>query len=464
MDKETADLLRERIHPKIKSKTSIWNLLDDSYTGGVQYINNNHLFQYSRENNEDYKNRKARSVYFNHVQPLADMLVGFLFAEEPERRVSGFEYLIEKANRKSSFESFIQRVATLSLLFTVGVLVDSPQYDKNQIKSVADRKSNDLNPYCVFYHPTKIKDFKHDDNGDLIWLLLNNSYTEKTNPLIKEKDVEIYRLWQKGNYIDILFDGKDFTYDEVEIDIDQIPFIFANWRDVDQDFISDSIFEDIALLSRQIYNYISYLDESIASSSFKNLFYPIESEGDLPDEFLKSGMAALSVVPFNGALSGRPFFDSPSLNDLGSIITVVEMYVKEILSKVGLDKDQERNYVQSGIAKRLEFEKCETILRLGATQMEQVEKQIFKYAALWEGKGYDNVDINYIKKFQSEAIEEQLSRLYDMFTLPVERIKELALNLIVQKTLNSIGEDAKGYKNLKIEDSYEERYTSDDEK
>lgn len=465
MDKETAKLIRERIHPKIKEKKSIWSLLDDSYIGGDRYISNNHLFQYIRESNKDYKNRLARSVYFNHVQPLVDMLVGFLYSEKPDRKkTEPFNYLLEKANKKVSFENFMQRVATLSIMFTVGVLVDSPQYNQSEIKSVADRKNNKINPYCVFYSPHQIKDFYHNDEGELVWLLLDNSYIQKTNPFKKEEKIELYRLWEIGKITDILFVGDDFINIEKEIKIEQIPFIFPNWRDVNKDSISDSFFEDIAFLSRQIYNYISYLDESIASSSFKNLFYPIESKDDIPDEIIAGGMSALSVVPFNGTLSSQPFFASPSLNDLVAIIGVIEMFTKEILSKVGLDKDQERNYVQSGIAKKLEFEKCETILRLGAIQMESVEKQIFDFAALWEGGKESNVEIIYNKKFQSEEIEEQLSRLYEMFTLPVKNIKELALNLIVQKTLNSIGEDSQEYKNLKLEDIYETGFTSDDEK
>ena len=468
MDKDIAEVIKTRLHPKIEAKQSIWKLIHNSYIGGIEYISKDNLFQYSLESNADYIKRVARSVYFNHVQPLADMLVGFLYSEHPDRSSISdeFTYLIEKATHRLSFDSFMHFVATHSLLYTVGVLVDSPVFDPDKVNTIADRRAEGLNPYCILYYPSQIKDFHFDKNGRLAWVLLDNSYYDNSNPLQEAGTVTIYRLWTPDNYTDFLYEGEDVTITTTDIDLGEIPFTFVNWRDVGEDGISDSTFEDIALLSRQIYNYISYLDESVASSCFKPLFYPMADNDDIPKDLISGGLSALSIVPYNGSLSARPFFDSPALTDIDSIMSVMAIFNKEILSKAGLDKDEDRNYVQSGIAKSIEFEKCEAILRIGASQMEQTEKKIFRFAGLWEGKTDVETDINYTKSFQSEDIDIQLERLYNLFAMPIKQIKDVALDLIVQKSLNSVGAEPQAIESAKkysIEELYEFEQTSRDE-
>lgn len=86
MDKdEIIKLIKSRRNPKIENKLDIWKLLSDSYAGGNIYQQGNYLHQYYRENDLAYRARKERCIYFNHVQPLDDILTGLIFSQEVER-------------------------------------------------------------------------------------------------------------------------------------------------------------------------------------------------------------------------------------------------------------------------------------------------------------------------------------------------------------------------------------------
>jgi len=81
-------IIKTRRHDLLKARSDTWVLCRDSYIGGEQYRAGNHLSRYYKEHSISYKDRLKRSIYINHVKPLADILTGFLFAEKPAREYS----------------------------------------------------------------------------------------------------------------------------------------------------------------------------------------------------------------------------------------------------------------------------------------------------------------------------------------------------------------------------------------
>lgn len=441
------NIIMSRIHPAISDKLPIWNLIADSYVGGDKYLRRNHLFRYVRETELEYRARLKRSVYFNHVQPLADILSGMLFNEPVLRDVQGFEYLLDRAHKNKSLDAFMMNVSIYSLLYTCGILVDAPD-DAQEYATLADRQAAGKNPYCVFYHPFQICDFAFDDEGCLEWILLDNSYTDSCDPYSDAKKISTRRLWTEEFYQDFYANGDDknreYSCDEpVMHGLGKVPFIFVNWKDVNDDYIADSPFEDIALLDRHIYNLLSYLDEMLASGTFKTLFFPLSPGEGVPEDLKKNGIGNLTVTPYDGSLSNKPFFDGPNLTEINPFIQAMQIYEKQILSKVGLDKDTEKSFAQSGIAKSLEYKKAESLLKLGAIQMENTEKEIFRLCALWEGKQFTG-DITYSKTFSSDDIDAASKRLLAMFSeMPYQTVKNASAKELVNKLLPDLTEPEK---------------------
>jgi len=219
----------------------------------------------------------------------------------------------------------------------------------------------------------------------------------------------------------------------------EVPFVFSTWRDVGEDFIADTPFEDIAIIDRQIYNLLSYLDENIASASFKALFFPTTKPSDLPTELITQGIGGLSVIPFPSGGS-QPFFDSSNLEDVGNFIDILNLYEKNILQKLGLDTDSEKNYVQSGTAKQLEYKKMEALLRAGATSLESTENKIFEFCALWLGIENQSFSI-YPNEFVLEDVDKQLERLLSVYSLNNESVKEPIFKEMLKKSLSYMDEN-----------------------
>lgn len=441
----TENIIETRRHPAIAKKLEIWKLINDSYAGGTQYAAGNHLVKYPREPVIEFNVRKQRALFFNHVQPMADILAGFIYREAIERNVAPeLQYMQTKASKRKSIGSFMQNIAIHSLLYTCGVLVDSPAFDSDEVLTLADRKSRGLNPYCVFYYPWQIRDYAVDDNKNLLWILLDNSYWKNDDPKVEAKRVKRYRLWTTGTYQDIIFHDDKKKKESVEIGpeieypIGEIPFQFVNWRDINEDYIAETPFEDIALFDKQIYNVHSYLDEMLAAGSFKSLFFPIMSKGDVPETIIKNGIGSLSVVTYNGNASKEPSYKGADLGEIDPFLKAMQFYLKEEYQKIGMNEDRDKTFVQSGTAKALEFEKTETILRLGAEQLESTERKIYEFAAKWEGKDNLKIEVKYPVKFNQEDLDIQLNRLYQAHTLEFNSIQEKAVEEIVKKVFYNL--------------------------
>lgn len=435
--------IAERRNQILKQKERVYKLISDCYVGGYVFKAGNHLFQYSREQTAAYKKRTERAIYINHVQPLADMMVGFLYGDEPERVYPNvIEDFMSQAWKGREFNTAMQYVAVNSLLYTVGILVDSPQFDPDEIMTEADRQAAGLHPYMTIYYPWQIRDFSFSSRGELLWVLLDDSEMDATDPYAKPVEKTQYKLWTPEYYQMFTVNedekGKKTVTegDMIPHPCGKVPFVMANWKDIEMDFISDSVFEDIAYMSRTIFNYFSYMDEILASSAFKSLFFPVKDvEHDIPKIVQQKGFAESALIPFRGDLSGVPFFAAPEAGDIARYLDMMTFLGKEILRKVGLDKDEDKVGVQSGEAKRREFRKAAALLQMGARVLEQVETEVIKIACKWMGLSDPEVSVKYSMDFDDEDIESKLKRLQAALEIPIVEVQNRVYSILLKTAL-----------------------------
>ncbi|EMS84073.1 hypothetical protein LEP1GSC073_2741 [Leptospira noguchii str. Cascata] len=348
------------------------------------------------------------------------------------------------ANKRQSFQEFFQEVATKSLLNTCGILVDSPSFDPNEIKTQAARKAAGLQPYLVLYELNQIRDFAMDEKGELIWVLLDNTYEEDENPFAKRKTVTQYRLWTKATYQDFAKGEKDQIIAEPKMshNIGRVPFVFVSWNDKTKTLINQTVFEDIAIIDRKIYNYLSVADEVIYSGSFALFVYP----GKVPDIIKKSGIASVDWVESDPNTSNLPAFISHGIEALAGIVSFVDGLAKKILQKVGLDKDEEKSGVQSGKAKLLEYKVANAFLLSGATRLEKAEIECLELALKWLNADTkaSEISITYKKKFESVDIDKAINTLLTIFNdLKYAAVKKRVAKEIVSKAFPEMPEKEK---------------------
>jgi len=422
--------ITNQFHSTYNSKINIWKLIDNSYAGGTTYRDNNYLHRYAlRESDISYQERKKRSIYLNNVQTLADMFIGFIYNSEPVRTNIKSEYLIEKATPRQSLKEFMISVATNSILYSCGILVDSPKFNPSEYPTEASRKSAGLNPYCILYQPWDIRNYHIDRNGKLVWILLDNSYIDNSDPFKQSEYKIFYRLWTQEfiqdfessiqltsatNISSLIAQNQmgDFKASEqypLPENLTEIPFHFQNWKDKNNCQMSDTIFEDIALIDQSIYNYMSLFDEILFGGTFKTLFYPDR----VPDELKSDGSSNYMIAPFPGT-GAPPFFDGPGLQDIDPFLQAINFLIIGIQRALGLNTDQEKNYAQSGEAKKFDFTKTKALLMSGAESLERCEKEMFRFASMWEGVDDGKAEIDYKKDFMGSEQEQELARLYEM--------------------------------------------------
>ncbi len=438
-------IIKTRRHDLLKARSDTWVLCRDSYIGGEQYRAGNHLSRYYKEHSISYKDRLKRSIYINHVKPLADILTGFLFAEKPAREYSKqISYVETNLSKNQGLQSVMQNVALQSMLFPVFILVDSPSFDNSQILTKADRKAAGLNPFCTLYKYNEIRDFATDDSGKLLWILLDNSYVDKSNPLEPAKTKTVYRLWTREYFQDFTFAEKDEVAagEQMFHGLGVVPGVFAGFPDLNNDSIDSSLFESVSLMSKGIYNTVSAMQEKLYDSTFSTLFFPLKSGEDLPDVIKKSGVGSLVVVPYNGELSGKPEYSQSGTVDIEPFLATVQLLTGEILKQVGMRDASEKGYNtnQSGVALEIEFRKTESILLNIATDLENVERSIIETVQRWE-RLQDKVSVSYSRDFKESDITSKLEQLYNLYTLPIESLQKSALKRIVKTVLDDASKE-----------------------
>lgn len=178
------------------------------------------------------------------------------------------------------------------------------------------------------------------------------------------------------------------------------------------------------------------MDEMLASGTFKMLAYPTKT-GEAPKSLTEGGVGALSILPYEMESSTQPAFIGASLKEIDPFIKAIEFYMAEILKKVGLSTDETKEFVKSGAAKKIDFQKMRALLVTGALMMGKLEEWIFKTSADWINTSADGLKIEYTSGYSDEDLRTEVTMLTELLVHPVKKLRVNALELIVKKLLAS---------------------------
>jgi len=438
---ETYELILRQRHPELKKKDENWKLIYNSYLGGTNFSEAGYLIKYPKESPASFETRKKRAVYFNQVSPIVDMMSGLLYLNEPIRKIpQKYHYLVDNMSGDKKISEFMRNVSAHSFMFTCGVLVDMPDFNPEVIKTKKDANDNKINPYATLYLPFRIRDFNiNSDDGGLDWVILDNSFYDHSDPMSLGVTVTRYTLWDRMGYEN--FEQREGSESIVsggrkEHGIGYVPFRFVSWRDDNSDFISESVCEDIAMVSKLIYNNMSYMDEMLAAGTFKMLAYPTKT-GEVPKSMTMGGVGPLSIIPYDITASTAPSFIGHSLQDVEPFIKAITFYMAEVLKKVGLSTDETKEFVKSGAAKKIDFQKMKALLISGALMMGKLEEWIFRTAGAWNQDFSVDIKVDYTSSFSDEDLVTEVTLLTELLVLPIKTLNKEVTKLLVKKTMGN---------------------------
>ena len=445
-----------RRHPEYNERVDTWRFFASTYHGGRAWFNEN-IHKYYREGNTEYAERVDRAYRFNHTKEVVDLLNKYLFKQ----------HIVRSEDAPSSVQNFWKH-ATLggaginefakqiskhcSIFGRVGIVVDRQSSDK-AVMTVADEKNSGIRTYAYVVSPVDMLDYSVDDEGELNWILIKETYRDDEDPLA-EHSQEIktrYRLWTRNDMY--LFKQKETSKkakkleyvlaESVNHNLGQVPVVFADNLLCDEPYGAPSLINDIAFLDRAVANYLSNLDAIIQDQTFSQLVMPAQNiTAGTSEETALMELGTKRVFLYDaGGSTHSPEYIAPDPQQAHLILDVVARIIKEIYNSVGLasERTNKDNAVSmdnsSGVAKAYDFERVNALLSAKADSLEIVENKIARLVALWNGQSTDDSQlVQYPDNFDTRGLYDEFdiaARL--MLVEAPDSIRQQQMRMVVEK-------------------------------
>jgi hypothetical protein len=440
--------LVESPHPLFSRYLSFYNFLLNSYEGGVDYTkafitgdsvssnentlgmqvyvngkktnaeSNDNLFKHPKEKDEDYKNRKQMSFYYNFCAPIIDIYIDHLFKQSVVSEFGNIDSIIKFRKddidlKNNSISEFRKEMAELSQLYGhIYVISDVPRII-SPMYSIQDEIEKNAFPYLSFTCPQNLINWALDAFGNPYWILIRESFDAATDPFSFDRNKTTntyYKIWTREEWI--LFDSE---YNEIDRGTHNLGFVpitcVVNKRSKKvRDFLGISALADIAFITRDIFNSLSELKQILRDQTFA--FLAVQGDASEYDE--------LSVGTTKGLLypadRNVPQYISPPSSNADTYFSHIDRQVSYIfrLAKLegGSAKYSGQNAVeQSGVSKAWDFNETNSGLASKAANLEDGESKIWKQVARWRGKKEWDGYVKYPNDFNVKSLNEDLAEL-----------------------------------------------------
>lgn len=435
--------LSSRTHPYYDDNITNWNLYKDASKGGKDFIEDN-LFTHRLEDSNDFSDRKERGYYLNFCDMMPSIYNSYIFRDNIERKpddiLDNFRKNVD--GRNSNINEFIKQAGYWSSIYGVAhVIVDMPITTGKKVSRATVKKEN-IYPYATLIHPTQLKDWSVDKNGEYNWVIIEYTYLDDLDPKVERSIQTHYKLitrdyWEisdeEGNPVKF----NDGSPNKGKHDFGIVPMITLYNKDTGDDKIGESMLKDIVYVNIMILNWCSLIDEQLARNCFSQLVIPDRGEiassvkGGSENPLVTVGSS--SVFTFDGESRHPPGYISPNTDTIITIWEMVVDHIKEIYRLGGLISGTGDLYAPaSGRSSQMGFLYTNASLAEKARQYQAFENSLNKLVYLQSGKDIKDIEnVQYPTKFDLTALSEEL----DSNMRIMEKNFSPLLNKTIQKEL-----------------------------
>lgn len=439
MDEKTQAVLRE--HPDYQKLKEEYQFFEESYKGGIDYINADNLFQHSFEDKEGFDKRKIRAYYYNYCAPIVNAYNSFIYRQEIMRDYGALEkdalfkqFLDNCDKRGTAYKDFFPALSkwasTSGLRF---LLVDKPpEVGETQ----RDEIEQSLYPYFVHIDPQNVLDWGLDEFGNLKWIKLCECEADGDTFDEGKDEVDKYRIWYKDRWElweirkEEGGDKKAMLVEEGQHPVGEVPVIPVVHISEDP-MRGFSLLNDIAYVNRALFNWCSLLDEILYRQTFSQLVMPID-ENNPPSELTLGTEKGLT---YNMNAPNPPEFISPDASQATVIMTQIQNGVEEIYRLATLRGAIGVEEQSSGVARSYDFMITNNTLSDKAHNMQSVEMRAMRMWAKWQGITDDpGVSIQYPVEFEISSLAEEIENIIRVQTVAVSnRFEQVLKERIVKR-------------------------------
>jgi hypothetical protein len=385
----------------------IWRYLLESYVGGEEYRQAEHLIRYQLETPSEYGSRLAATPLDNHCQGVISVYNSFLFREPPKRelgRLDAFmeteEFLRDCDFDGRSLDAFMKDLSTWASVFgTCWALVVKPNVEAT---TRADEQAQGVRPYVSLLTPLVVLDWQWQRSPTGRYELTEFKYIEDI-----QGDVQTVKQWTKEmiytKVIDLNQEQIIESYEDIN-GLGKIPAVcIYNRRGIVRG-IGVSDITDIADHQRFIYNCYSEIMQSIQMDTHPSLVAT-------PETRIGTGSGALIHMPENLDPQLKPYLLEFSGAGVEKILSSIKASVEAIekMANIGSIRGTEGRRM-SGVAQQQEFELLNARLSEKADNLELGEEQIWRLFCDYMQIEYDG-EIDYPNAFNIRDTESEIQQL-----------------------------------------------------
>jgi hypothetical protein len=184
----------DREHPEYTAKKATWRKYKDLYAGGEQFKASaaEYLVKRHREPLDVYYERLHRVFYENYLGSIVDWYAATLFRREPILTFQGtsetarafYNGFVEDCDlRGSCLSDFFRRVLVEALVSgSAHILVDFPRSKGPAANRAEEEAVGQARAYLVDCGAQDVINWRHDDTGNLDWIVIRTSSLRQSEP------------------------------------------------------------------------------------------------------------------------------------------------------------------------------------------------------------------------------------------------------------------------------------------
>jgi hypothetical protein len=384
-----------------------WKYLLESYIGGEEYRNANHLTKYQLESEYEYQARLRATPLDNHCRSVISVYNSFLFREEAERNYGTMpetpellDFLRDADYEGRSLNSFMKEVATWSAVFGHSwIIVAKPNVGA---ATKADEQALNVRPYVNLLTPLVVLDWQWTRSPSGRFTLDYFKYLEDVNG-----DIQTIKEWTTDAIRTVVVDIANNTVNSNSIENNELGYIpavicYNNRSTVRGIGVSD--ISDIADAQRFIYNATSEVEQSIRLDSHPSLVKTPETNAGI-------GAGSLIQIPDNLDPGLKPYLLDFKGANIENIYKSIDHTIASIdkMANTGAARST-LNQAMSGVAMETEFQLLNARLSEKADNIELAEEQMWQIYADYQGTTWDG-NIEYPGSFNIRDTGNEIAQL-----------------------------------------------------
>jgi hypothetical protein len=334
-----------------------------------------HLAQHPRETPERYASRAEMAVYENHLREACERFVGFLSRRRPlrsETQAPLTQLLLANADmRGNSLDAFFAEFALKAKAYgSMLLLLDMPS--AAPAESMADQIARRAVPYLSAVDPENVKAFEISESGRFEWVEIQTFEDagdgEGMRILVRRWDS---KEWSIKDQVGKVIRSAPHGFNSCPV----VPFTESGMK-----FPCLGKYAQVADLSKAIYNHRSRLDELLAGQTFSILTFQIPQNTSQPNPAaFTASVGVNSMLPYPGE---RPDFVSPDQGNAETHLKVIAECQAAIRRITQDDAASDTTAgVESGLARKVRFERLNAELSSFALRMQQLEMEMWRLFA-----------------------------------------------------------------------------------